>query len=241
MTQRTFEICPSGIHVAMIMDGNGRWAVARGYPRLAGHRRGARVVKEIVEAAPDFGIGVMTLYAFSSDNWRRPPREVAGLMRLFRGYLAAETARCVQNGVRLNVIGRRDRLPKVLLDAIVSSEEKTREGTRLLLRIAIDYSARDAIMEAGRRLEGAEADREAFADLLAQVTHSLPAPEVDLLIRTGGEQRLSDFLLWESAYAELLFEECLWPDFGPARLAAAVREFGRRERRFGAVPQAAAV
>jgi undecaprenyl diphosphate synthase len=241
MTQRTFEICPSGIHVAMIMDGNGRWAVARGYPRLAGHRRGAKVVKEIVEAAPDLGIGVMTLYAFSSDNWKRPPREVAGLMRLFRGYLASETARCVQNGVRVNVIGRRDRLPKVLLDAIESSEEKTKEGTRLLLRIAIDYSARDAIVEAGRRLEGAEANREVFAAKLAEVTHSLPAPEVDLLIRTGGEQRLSDFLLWESAYAELLFEEYLWPEFGPARLAAAVREFGRRERRFGAVPQAAAV
>jgi undecaprenyl diphosphate synthase len=241
MKQRTFELCPSGIHAAMIMDGNGRWAVARGYPRLAGHRRGAKVVKEIVEAAPDLGIGVMTLYAFSSDNWRRPPREVAGLMRLFRGYLAAETARCVQNGVRVNVIGRRDRLPKVLLDAIESSEEKTRDGTRLLLRIAIDYAARDAIMEAGRRLGEGEPDRERFADLLAEVTHSLPAPEVDLLIRTGGEQRLSDFLLWESAYAELLFDECLWPEFGPARLAAAVREFGRRERRFGAVPQAAAV
>jgi undecaprenyl diphosphate synthase len=199
------------------------------------------VVKEIVEAAPDLGIGVMTLYAFSSDNWRRPPREVAGLMRLFRGYLAAETARCVQNGVRVNVIGRRDRLPKVLLDAIESSEEKTRDGTRLLLRLAIDYSARDAIIEAGRRLEGAAADRDAFAAMLAEVTHSLPAPEVDLLIRTGGEQRLSDFLLWESAYAELLFEKYLWPEFSPARLAAAVREFGRRERRFGAVPQAAAV
>jgi undecaprenyl diphosphate synthase len=241
MKQRTFEPCPSGIHVAMIMDGNGRWAVARGHPRLAGHRRGAKVVKEIVEAAPELGIGVMTLYAFSSDNWRRPPREVAGLMRLFRGYLAAETARCVQNGVRVNVIGRRDRLPKVLLDAIESSEEKTREGTRLLLRIAIDYSARDAIVEAGRRLGAGEADRDAFAAALAEVTHSLPAPEVDLLIRTGGEQRLSDFLLWESAYAELLFEERLWPEFGAARLAAAVREFGRRERRFGAVPQAAAV
>jgi undecaprenyl diphosphate synthase len=241
MTQSTFTNSPAGIHVAMIMDGNGRWAVGRGHPRLAGHRTGARVVKQIVEAAPDVGIGVLTLYAFSSDNWRRPPREVAGLMRLFRGYLAAETARCVQNGVRVNVIGRRDRLPKVLLSAIEGTEEKTKHGTHLLLRLAIDYSARDAILEAGQRMGGEELDREGFAALLARVTHSLPAPEVDLLIRTGGEQRLSDFLLWESAYAELLFEPCLWPDFSPARLAAAVREFGRRERRFGAVPQAAAV
>lgn len=240
MTQSTFASCPDGIHVAMIMDGNGRWAVARGHPRLAGHRTGAKVVKQIVEAAPDLGIGVLTLYAFSSDNWRRPPREVAGLMRLFRGYLAAETARCVQNGVRVNIIGRRDRLPKVLLAAIEGAEAKTREGTKLLLRLAIDYSARDAILEAGRRLGGVAVDRDGFADLLARVTHSLPAPAVDLLIRTGGEQRLSDFLLWESAYAELLFESCLWPEFTPARLAAAVREFARRERRFGAVPQAAA-
>ena len=241
MIQSAFDTGPGGIHVAMIMDGNGRWAVARGHPRLAGHRVGARVVKQIVEAAPELGISVLTLYAFSSDNWRRPPREVSGLMRLFRGYLASETAKCVQNGVCLNVIGRRDRLPRVLLTAIEGAEAKTRGGERLLLRIAIDYSGRDAILEAGRRLAGAAVDREHFTELLAQVTHSLPAPAVDLLIRTGGEQRLSDFLLWESAYAELLFEPCLWPDFSPARLAAAVREFGHRERRFGAVPQAAAV
>jgi undecaprenyl diphosphate synthase len=147
MKQSTFTE-PAGAHAAIIMDGNGRWATGRGQPRLLGHRAGARVVRQIVEAAPDLGIGVLTLYAFSSDNWRRPPREVAGLMRLFRSYLASETARCVENGVRMTVIGRRDRLPRVLLRAIEAAEAETRGGTRLLLRIAIDYSARDAILAA---------------------------------------------------------------------------------------------
>src|SRR5688500_14132812 len=241
MRQSTFGAVYPGLHIAMIMDGNGRWAVRRRQPRLAGHRMGAKVVRSIVEEAPDLGIGTLTLYAFSSDNWRRPPREVSGLMRLFRAYLAAETARCVQNGVRLNIIGRRDRIPAALKQAIDASEAATRAGRRLLLRIAIDYSAKDSIIEAGRLLATEpEADREDFSDLLARVMHSLPAPDVDLLIRTGGEQRLSDFLLWECSYAELLFDECMWPDYSPARLGEAVREFAHRERRFGAVPQAAA-
>lgn len=208
---------------------------------MAGHRVGAKVVRKIVEAAPDLGIGTLTLYAFSSDNWRRPPREVTGLMRLFRAYLAGETARCVQNGVRLNIIGRRDRIPATLLKAVEGAEAATRGGTRLLLRIAIDYSARDSIMEAGR-LAGSEGpmDREMFSGLLARVMHSLPTPDVDLLIRTGGEQRMSDFLLWECSYAELLFETCLWPDFSPSLLGAAVQDFASRDRRFGAVSKAAA-
>ena len=240
MRQSTFVAFP-GVHVAMIMDGNGRWAVRRGHPRLAGHRMGAKVVRKLVEAAPDMGIGTLTLYAFSADNWRRPSREVAGLMRLFRAYLAAETARCVQNEVRLNIIGRRDRIPQVLKQSIEASERATRAGRRLLLRIAIDYSARDSIVEAGRRLEpGETGDRNRFAELLGEVMHSLPTSDVDLLIRTGGEQRLSDFLLWECSYAELLFDDCMWPDYTPARLEQAVNEFARRERRFGAVPQAAA-
>jgi undecaprenyl diphosphate synthase len=240
MKQSTFTE-PAGAHAAIIMDGNGRWATGRGQPRLLGHRAGARVVRQIVEAAPDLGIGVLTLYAFSSDNWRRPPREVAGLMRLFRSYLASETARCVENGVRMTVIGRRDRLPRVLLRAIEAAEAETRGGTRLLLRIAIDYSARDAILAAAERLTpGERPDRERFARLMAESVHSPPAPDVDLLIRTGGEQRLSDFLLWECAYAELLFEECLWPDFTPARLQQAMREFERRDRRFGGISRAAA-
>jgi undecaprenyl diphosphate synthase len=230
---------PAGLHVGMIMDGNGRWALARGQPRLAGHRLGAKAVERIVEAAPGLGIGILTLYAFSADNWKRPPREVSGLMRLFRSYLASETARCVQNGVRLCVIGRRDRLSPVLLRAIEATEAATAGGHKLLLRIAIDYSARDSIVAAAGQL-GAATSRECFAAALAEVSRSPSVPEVDLLIRTGGEQRLSDFLLWECAYAELLFEPCMWPDYSPATLEAAIREFARRERRFGGLSQAAA-
>lgn len=226
--------------MAVIMDGNGRWAVARGRPRAAGHRAGAQVVRRIVEGAADLGIGTLTLYAFSSDNWRRPGREVSALMRLFRAYLASETARCVQNGVRLDIIGRRDRLPPVLLKAIVAAEAETADGRRLHLRIAIDYSARDSMLEAARLTGGSAMTREEFAALIREVNHSRPAPDVDLLVRTGGEQRLSDFLLWECAYAELHFDPCLWPDFNVARLGAAVEEYARRDRRFGGLSAAAA-
>jgi undecaprenyl diphosphate synthase len=230
-----------GIHVGIIMDGNGRWAQARGQLRLAGHRVGAKMVRRVVEVAPDLGIGTLTLYAFSADNWQRPSREVSALMRLFRTYLAAETARCVQNGVRLTVIGRRDRLSRELVRSIDASEAATAEGTRLHLRMAIDYSARDAILAAaGRMGRGEEPTRERFSELMAEAIRSPCSRDVDLLIRTGGEQRLSDFLLWECAYAELLFDPCMWPDFDEERLAAAVQEFARRERRFGRVPQAAA-
>jgi len=162
-------------------------------------------------------------------------------MRRFRSYLASETARCVQNGIRMTVIGRRDRLPRVLLRAIEAAEADTRSGRRMLLRIAIDYSARDAILAAASRLEPGEVPgRERFARLLANAVHSPAVPDVDLLIRTGGEQRLSDFLLWECAYAELYFEPCFWPDFTPARLQTALQEFERRERRFGGLSRAAA-
>lgn len=240
MKQRALTALSSGLHVAVIMDGNGRWAVGRGQPRAAGHRAGARVVSRIVEGAAELGIGTLTLYAFSSDNWRRPGREVSALMRLFRAYLASETARCVQNGVRLDIIGRRDRIPTVLLKAIEAAEAETAEGGRLHLRIAIDYSARDSILAAGQLAAGADLDREEFAALIRQVNHSNPAPDVDLLIRTGGEQRLSDFLLWECAYAELHFDPCMWPDFSVRRLAAAVENFARRDRRFGGLTAAAA-
>ena len=229
----------AGLHVGMIMDGNGRWAIARGQPRLAGHRMGAKVVKRLVEAAPDMGIGVLTLYAFSSDNWKRPSREVSGLMRLFRAYLAAETARCVQNGVRVCIMGRRDRLSSTLLRAIEAAESATVSGRRLLLRIAIDYSARDSIVAAAGAGIAVE-NREQFSALLSSLSHSPPVPEVDLLIRTGGEQRLSDFLLWECAYAELMFDQCMWPEFDVARLESAIWEFRGRERRFGGLAQAAA-
>jgi undecaprenyl diphosphate synthase len=232
----------SGIHVAIIMDGNGRWANARGRPRTAGHIAGARVVRKIVEAAPDCGIGMLTLYAFSADNWARPSREVALLMRLFRRYLVAETDRCVTNDVRMRIIGRRDRIPAELLRAISAAEDATKEGTRLELRIAVDYSARDALLRAAQRLSGADSiTREDLSLAMAKVDHwDGETRDVDLLIRTGGEKRLSDFLLWECAYAELFFTDRRWPDFTAVDLQAAVNEFHTRERRFGTVPEAAA-
>jgi undecaprenyl diphosphate synthase len=208
------------------MDGNGRWALGRGLPREAGHRAGVETVSRIVEAAPGAGIGVLSLFAFSSDNWRRPRLEVDALMRLLALYLEKEADRCLRNGVRLEVIGRRDRLNGSLRQAIAEAELTTAAGKRLWLRIAFDYSGRDAILAAARRV--GSLSRESLGRALG--------PPVDLLIRTGGERRLSDFLLWESAYAELVFSPRMWPDFGEADLATAVREFRGRDRRFGAVP-----
>jgi undecaprenyl diphosphate synthase len=187
-------------------------------------------------------VGTLTLFAFSADNWRRPGREVSCLMRLFRDYLRGEAARCVETGVRLTVIGRRDRLGRTLRTAIEETEALTAEGSTLHLRIAIDYSARDAILRAAQCL-GADTvpSRESFARLLTIVDHGGPqAPPVDLLVRTGGERRLSDFLLWECAYAELSFLPVMWPDFTPEVFARAVADFHGRERRFGALPDAAA-
>jgi undecaprenyl diphosphate synthase len=221
------------------MDGNGRWAVARGWPRLAGHRAGATALRRTVEAALELGVGTLTLYAFSSDNWRRPAAEVTTLMRIFRAYLAAEAATCVEQGVRLAIIGRRDRLPLPLLDTIVAAERATRGGTALDLRVAVDYSAQDAIVGAAARAArqaGAALTRESFSWLLDETINAGTAtPPVDLLIRTGGERRLSDFLLWETAYAELVFSPTMWPDFQPSDLRAALADFAGRERRFGGV------
>jgi undecaprenyl diphosphate synthase len=233
---------PAGLHVAIIMDGNGRWATARGLPRLAGHRAGALAVRRTVEAAPRCGVRTLTLYAFSSDNWQRPPSEVSTLMQLFRDYLRKRTRDCVRHGVRISVIGRRDRLAPALVDAVVAAEKATSAGRALHLRIAVDYSARDAILRAAHRWKGAhEPSRQQFSCLLAEANHCpASAPDVDLLIRTGGEQRLSDFLLWESAYAELYFTPRMWPDFEGADLEAAVNDFHARDRRFGRLPQAAA-
>lgn len=231
----------AGLHVGVIMDGNGRWATERGMTRSAGHISGARNARRIVEAAPASGISVLTLYAFSADNWNRPKREVAMLMRLFRRYLHSEVDRCITNGVRLTIIGRRDRLPSEVRAAIDSAERATRGGRTLELRVALDYSSRDSIVRAARRVKSEHISREAFARLLGEVEHARePVRDVDLLIRTGGEQRLSDFLLWECAYAELYFSPLLWPDFASQDLAKAVAEFHARERRFGAVPAAAA-
>lgn len=217
------------LHAAIIMDGNGRWALARGLPRLAGHHAGADAVRRTVEAAPNLGIRLLTLFAFSSDNWRRPPDEVAGLMQLLAEHLRSETARCLENGVRIQIIGRRDRLSGELPAAIAQAESVTAAGDKLDLRIAVDYSGRDAI--AGALRHAAQAGlvcRECLEEQLG--------PPVDLLIRTGGEQRLSDFLLWECAYAELIFSRRMWPDFGATDLDAAVRQFHARQRRFGAIP-----
>src|SRR5258705_2069169 len=220
------------LHVAIIMDGTGRWAARRGLPRTAGHRAGADAVRRVVEAAPTLGITTLTLFAFSSDNWRRPRDEVGALMSLLRRYLQAELARLVDNDVRLSVIGRRDRLPDGLANAIADAERRSAAGMRLHLRIAIDYSARDAIASAAAawRLERPPS-REEFSRLLAGDAHH----DVDLLIRTTGEKRLSDFLLWEAAYAELCFLDTLWPDVGADDLRAALADFHGRERRFGAL------
>jgi len=201
------------LHAALIMDGNGRWAERHFLPRVAGHRKGTEAVRRVVEHAPELGIGTLTLYAFSSDNWTRPRAEVQTLMELFRHTLGSETRRCLEEGVRLTVIGRRDRLSPVLIRRIEETERATAQGQKLHLRLAVDYSGRQSIA-AGE-----------------------VGPDVDLLVRTGGEQRLSDFLLWESAYAEILFEPRLWPDYTGADLARAVEWFRSRNRRFGGLGQ----
>jgi undecaprenyl diphosphate synthase len=222
-----------GWHVAVIMDGNGRWATRRGLPRSAGHRAGVKAVRAVVEAAPGLGIATLTLFAFSSDNWRRPDPEVRALMGLLRHYLRADLRELTENGVRLSVIGRRDRLPNGLSQEIAKVEQASADGQRLHLQIAVDYSSRDAITDAAARWLAAQApSREAFGALLAPPA-CRESPDVDLLIRSGGEKRLSDFLLWESAYAELCFVDTLWPDFGADDLRAAMADFHRRERRFG--------
>jgi undecaprenyl diphosphate synthase len=224
-------------HVAIVMDGNGRWATARGMARAEGHRRGAHAVRRAVRAAPSLGITTLTLFAFSSDNWKRPEAEVATLLRLFGDYLRSEQEELRHNAVRLSVIGRRDRLPDTLTAAIEVCEAATARSSGLHLRLAIDYSARDAIRRAaGAPAAVGEPSDDASRERLGRACGAATAPDVDLLLRTGGEHRLSDFLLWESAYAELCFLPRMWPDFQAADLAAAVAEFHTRQRRFGALP-----
>ena len=293
-----------GLHVAIIMDGNGRWATRRGLPRAAGHRAGVAAVRRVVEHAPELGIRTLTVYAFSADNWRRPGGEVQTIFWLLRAYLRLEREKLRKRGARLEAIGRRDRIPQMLLREIVETEAATAQCDRLRLRVAIDYSAREAIAMAAARVDEAIARRSelgsshpmspALADdigwgtpvgdgsgaagdrtwgapvnassgakapiyfealnvraeartlppvdlLRPMLTEALTADcgEVDLLIRTGGEKRLSDFLLWESAYAELYFTDRMWPEFDAADLEAAVAEFRHRQRRFGGVPDTA--
>ncbi len=229
------------LHIGIIMDGNGRWAQRRGLPRTAGHIEGAKAVNEIVETAARAGMRVITLYAFSSDNWRRPGTEVTALMGLLRRYITTETRRCIEQSIRINFIGRRDRLTPSLVRAIEQSEQLTAGCTGMLLRIAVDYSSQHSILEAGR-LAALEANvgPARFQELLDQVDHSVPAGAVDLLIRTGAEKRLSDFLLWQSAYAELYFADCMWPDFDAAGFHAALAYYQGRQRRFGQVMAEAA-
>lgn len=228
-----------GIHVAIIMDGNGRWAELRGMPHVAGHRAGVAAARQVVEHAVDSCISRLTLYAFSSDNWRRPTAEVQSIFWLLRAFLRLETERMRQRGIRLKFIGRRDRLAPAVLKAMQSAEQVTSEGGQLLVCVAIDYSSRNAIGRAaldvavlmqGREMLSAEFGSR-LAEAITEETH-----DVDLLIRTGGEKRLSDFLLWESAYAELLFTERMWPDFDGSDLDEALREFNNRQRRYGGLP-----
>ena len=235
--QSTSQTLEQGIHVAIIMDGNGRWARGRSLPRAAGHHAGVDAIRRVVEAAPGLGIGTLSLFAFSSDNWARPPEEVQILMGLFGRFLRAEAGPLRAHDVRLSVIGRRDRLPSEVVSAVSFAEALTAPGSRLHLRVAVDYSSRDAILDAARLGRLDHPTRESFASRLGAAQGG-PAPDVDLLIRTGGEQRLSDFLLWESAYAEFLFVPRMWPDFQGDDLAAAVAEFRGRDRRFGALSEA---
>ena len=228
------------LHVAIISDGNGRWATSRGLPRSAGHRAGAESARRVVQAAPRMGIHTLTLFALSSANWQRPAAEVQAIFGLLQEYLLTETHHCIDEGVRLSIIGRRDRLPAALRQAIADSEAATAKGPRLHLRLAVDYSAREAIYHAACRFyKVTELSPQSFSTVLAEV-HRGGSTEVDLLIRTGGEQRLSDFLLWECAFAEFVFLQKRWPDFTAADLDRAVKEFSRRERTRGALPDAIA-
>jgi undecaprenyl diphosphate synthase len=231
-TDRTGPItCNSRLHVACIMDGNGRWAAARNVPRLRGHQAGVEALRNIVIAAPNNDVSVLTMYAFSSNNWRRPAAEVEDLVCLFRDYLDTETEKLVRDGVRLTIVGRRDRFPGDVIAEIERSEAATKWGDTLHLRIAMDYSSRDAILAAARTAAGCpDVTKESFGAL---ISGGADQADVDLLIRTSGEQRLSDFLLWECAYAELYFSKRLWPDFTDTDLIEALKEFRQRERRFG--------
>src|SRR3984957_12669804 len=243
MNKSTLELVPpSQLHVAILLDGNGRWAASHGLRRSEGHRAGVEAVRRVVRAAPGMGIGTLTLYAFSSDNWGRPLSEVGALLNLLEEYFPAEASRCAAEDVRLRVIGRGDRIPPSLAVAIETAERQTAHCRGLQLRIAVDYSSRDAILRAACwMLSSVEVSQREFAKRLGEVTHATgPALDVDLLIRTGGDRRLSDFMLWECAYAELFFTPRMWPDFGQADLAEALEDFQSRERRFGLLPEAAA-
>jgi undecaprenyl diphosphate synthase len=230
---------PPPVHVAIIMDGNGRWAQARGLPRTVGHRRGADAVKTVVRSAAEMGIDYLTLYGFSSENWKRPPAEISDLMGLLRFYLRSEVAYLCENEIRLRVIGDRERLDPDIVALITEAEARTANFGALNLIIALSYSGRAEIVDAARRLAGQVAAGELDPDDIdeAAICRNLQTAEVpdpDLLIRTSGEKRISNFLLWQSAYTEFIFVDTLWPDFSSADFEASVKEYYRRERRYGA-------
>ena len=225
------------LHVAIICDGNGRWATSRFFPRSAGHRAGAEAARSVIRCAPYLGIHTLTLFALSSANWKRPPAEVAAILQILQEYLAGETSHCLDEGIRLNIIGRRDRLPAPLREAIADAEALTANGKKLHLRLAIDYSARHSLFQAASKFyKATDLSTDAFSEVLAEVQRG-GSTDVDLLIRTGGEQRLSDFLLWECAFAEFFFLPKYWPDFTPKDLRDIVQEFERRERTRGGLPR----
>ncbi len=231
------------LHVAIIMDGNGRWASRQGKPRWMGHRAGAERVRELVEEISSYPVSTLTLYAFSSDNWQRPPQEVHFLMNLLQTQIQSEVDNCIKNNIRLSFIGRRDRLSTRLTKLMREAESSTRSGNNLHLRVAVDYSSRDTILMATRHFgKNVNFSEEEFSGFLAGYNNQGEnSPDVDLLIRTGGEKRLSDFLLWECAYAELYFSDTMWPDFDRNNLQEAFHEFYSRERRFGRIVEEIAV
>jgi undecaprenyl diphosphate synthase len=227
------------VHVAIIMDGNGRWATSRGLPRIVGHRQGAESVRRTVKAAADLGISYLTLFGFSSENWKRPLAEVDDLMGLLRHYLRGEIAELHRNGVKLRIIGQRNRLSPDIVTLIDNGETLTRNNTRLQLTIALSYGGRDEIALAARAiarrvLAGALDPETIDEDCVAEHLLTADMPDPDLVIRTSGEQRISNFLLWQTAYAEFIFTDTLWPDFAKSDLEKALRDYHGRDRRYGA-------
>ncbi len=230
-------------HVAIIMDGNGRWAVQRGMPRWKGHEAGAAAVRRATEAACRNGVSFLTLFAFSSENWKRPAKEVHILFTLLRRYLADERAALTRNGIRLSAIGRRDRLSPAVVEALERTERDTAGGERLHLRLAIDYGARHEIVEAVRTIarhvaRGATHPEAVCEDLFSRTLGGGEVPDPDLIIRTAGERRLSNFLLWQAAYAEFHFCPKLWPDFDESDFEEALADYRGRTRKFGALAAA---
>lgn len=245
MSEDVSALSPGPRHVAIIMDGNGRWAKARGRPRAFGHARGVEAVRRVVEAAGEMGVRHLTLFSFSTENWNRPADEVGALFELMRRYVEADLETLKGRGVRVRIIGRRDNLSADLRTIIERAESGTRHNRDFHLTIAFNYGGRDEIVRAARDLARAakagELDPEAIdSDAFAAGLDTADLPDVDLVIRTSGEQRISNFLLWQAAYAELLFLDVLWPDFEPKHLAAAIESFQQRERRYGGVDAGAA-